>query len=723
MRATRRGTVLASVMALCITGLAHDVADGRQSCVTGFDPPAWQIPPRGSFGGTPVSFTILTASSTCAWTWTGPVFFPSWLDVPAPVSGTGPGTVSFNGVMPNHGPSPRSVELTFDHRPITVTQAGNPCPLTVTPSTVTLPANGGTGSVTVTTTGSPCSYAVSPPADVTIVSGGSGSTFPAIVTFSMAPNSTQEDEKTRSVLFSSLDTFLFAPYFEIQQNGPPVVTDSARNEFTFAVHRGDAGPPHISAPEPLRITNAENPTDSWTATVSEPWLVLTPSSGVTPATTTISVNPAAVAVLSRGTYTGTLEFFSPVAPQSPRRVTVNLLITDATSTTRAPIGFVDLPVQNATGLNGAVPVSGWAVDDVGIRRILIFRNSVAGEPPADIFLGDGTRVRGARPDIYGLALASGVPWPETSNAGWGLMVLSNVLPNGGNGTFTLKAYADDVEGQRSLLGQTTVTFDNTSAPFPFGTIDLPGQGATVSGTLQNGGWILAQPGKAIPFDGSTIRVLVDGAIQPNAATYGLLRPDVRSFFPFPTYANANGAGAQFVLNTTQFADGLHTIVWLATDDQGVTQGIGSRFFHIQNGAASQAFTAAAPDTRSASEVRALPQADAFVWERKGFDDGVWSLRSAWGQTNEIRQAPGERLELTLDTWWWSRGCGPYAGYLITGDVAAPLPAGASLDGEQGIFRWMPPAEFSGTFEFAFVRRGCSGREERIPLRVIIGPGG
>jgi hypothetical protein len=59
--------------------------------------------------------------------------------------------------------------------------------------------------------------------------------------------------------------------------------------------------------------------------------------------------------------------------------------------------------------------------------------------------------------------------------------------------------------------------------------------------------------------------------------------------------------------------------------------------------------------------------------------------------------------------------------LLKGDVAGPLPPGASINGETGVFSWLPPVEFSGTFEFVFVRRACSGREKRIPLRVVIEP--
>jgi hypothetical protein len=38
----------------------------------------------------------------------------------------------------------------------------------------------------------------------------------------------------------------------------------------------------------------------------------------------------------------------------------------------------------------------------------------------------------------------------------------------------------------------------------------------------------------------------------------------------------------FVLDTTTLSNGLHTIVWVVTDDKGATQGIGSRFFTVAN---------------------------------------------------------------------------------------------------------------------------------------------
>jgi hypothetical protein len=711
MRRIFRSAALAFVATLAFVSIASDVAFGRQDCITGFNPPALEIPASG----TPSSFGILTATPTCAWLFDGSPL-PTWLNFPSIFGGQGPTTVSFPNVVPNHDQPARSTVARFDNRAITISQAANPCPLTFSaPTPATIPANGGTGSFTVNTTGSSCTYAVSPTEGVTIETGENGSTFPATVTYTVAANTTSQPVN-RAVFVSSLGTFFFAPGVGIPQNGPPIATDAPSGGYAFAVRRG-SGSPHVTSPEPLRITDTENPTAAWTAASTQAWLVVSPTSGTSPATAQISIDADATAGLGLGSHGGFVTVTSSVAPSTPTRVPITLTITDAGSSTFSPSGVLDVPLQNAMGLNGAVPVGGWAVDDIGIRRVQIFRSSTAGEPVGEIYLGDATRVRGARPDIV-----AALTLPEVTRAGWGFMILSNVLPNGGNGTFDLLAYAEDIEGRRTRLGRKTVTFDNTSSGFPFGTIDVPTQGGAVSGTAAAiQGWVLAQPGRTIPFDGSTIRLLIDGALQPHAAVYGLPRPDVASFFPFPTYTNANGAGAQFVIDTTQFADGLHTVAWQAIDDIGVAQGIGSRYFSINNGAGSLVTEPPAAEARSAAAVRALPQTTAFVWNRHGFDERSWSLQFAGGRTNEIRQAPGERLEVALDTWWWSKGCGPYTGYLMTGDVAGPLPPGASIDGDKGVFSWLPPVEFGGTFELVFVRQACSGREERIPLRVNIAP--
>jgi hypothetical protein len=715
MRTTLVNTALACAAALLIVGLADDVALGRQGCVTGFNPPTLNLPASA----TSASFQVLTSTPTCEWHFEG-LFLPTFEGIATVASGVGPGTVVYDMVLPNHsGPSRTKVQA-IGGLQMTINQAANPCPLTLSaPSPATVPANGGTFTFTVDTTGSPCSYTTSPGSGLTIVEGGTGTTFPATVTVAVGPTPAQF-AFSRFVAVSSLGSFRIAPHVGVIQTGPPIVSDAEPGGFVFAIHRGGAGGSFTTAAEPIRITDTENPTAQWTATATEPWIVVTPASGVAPATATIAIDPAAAVALTPNRHTGTIMLTSPAAPQSPRTIEVALSITDTSSVTSSPFGNLDIPVSSTTPLSGAIPMGGWVLDDVGIAKVQLYRSPVPLEFHGEIYLGDATRVRGARPDIARV----GAFRPEATRAGWGFMLLSNVLPTGSGGVFELSAYAEDIEGHRTLLGRKTVTFDNASSPFPFGTIDVPTQGGSASGTAaQVGGWVLAQAGKSIPFDGSTIRLNIDGALQPHVATYGLPRPDVATYFPFPTYANANGPGAQFVVDTTQLTNGLHTVSWVAIDNFGVAQGIGSRFFTIDNGSGSQVTEPLAAEARSAAAVRALPQATGFVWNRRGSDERPWSLQFTGGRTNEIRQTPAEPLEVALDTWVWSKGCGPYAGYLMTGDVAGPLPPGASIDGDKGVFSWLPPAEFAGTFELVFVRQACTGREERIPLRVTIAPGG
>jgi hypothetical protein len=73
---------------------------------------------------------------------------------------------------------------------------------------------------------------------------------------------------------------------------------------------------------------------------------------------------------------------------------------------------------------------------------------------------------------------------------------------------------------------------------------------------------------------------VDGVVLGHP-TYNVYRADIAALFP--GFANSNGASAFFLLDTTPYADGLHTIQWTATDNAGNSDGIGSRYFLIQNG--------------------------------------------------------------------------------------------------------------------------------------------
>jgi len=69
-----------------------------------------------------------------------------------------------------------------------------------------------------------------------------------------------------------------------------------------------------------------------------------------------------------------------------------------------------------------------------------------------------------------------------------ILLLTQGLWNQGNGTFTLYAFAYDEDGHSTTLGAKTITSDNGHAVKPFGAIDTPTYGQTVTTSFFNFGW-------------------------------------------------------------------------------------------------------------------------------------------------------------------------------------------------------------------------------------------
>jgi hypothetical protein len=237
----------------------------------------------------------------------------------------------------------------------------------------------------------------------------------------------------------------------------------------------------------------------------------------------------------------------------------------------APFGSFDTPVDGST-VSSSIPVTGWALDDVGVENVKIYREDAG----ILIYIGDAVFVEGVRPDV-----AQAYPnYPNNTRAGWGYMMLTNFLPNGGNGTYVLHAIAFDNTGQSTTLGMKTIYCDNANATKPFGAIDTPKQGGTVSGRhYRIQGWTLTPPPNKIPEDGSTIRVKIDGK-DIGHANYNIYRSDIAALFP--GYNNSEGALAYLDFDTTTYSNGVHTLEWIVTDNAGNIDGVGSRYFTIEN---------------------------------------------------------------------------------------------------------------------------------------------
>jgi hypothetical protein len=74
-------------------------------------------------------------------------------------------------------------------------------------------------------------------------------------------------------------------------------------------------------------------------------------------------------------------------------------------------------------------------------------------------------------------------------------------------------------------------------------------------------------------------VLVDGQFVGHPIM-GQPRADVAALFP--GLYNTHISGGQFRLDTRLLKNGIHTIAWVVTDSLGRTQGIGSRYFIVNN---------------------------------------------------------------------------------------------------------------------------------------------
>ncbi|MCP4157386.1 MAG: hypothetical protein GY757_57275 [bacterium] len=463
----------------------------------------------------------------------------------------------------------------------------------------------------------------------------------------------------------------------------PILSVS-RNKLSFAAISGGSNPPT----QEFRVSNAGTGALNWTAADGAAWLTCTPDSSSAGATVTASVDISGLAV---GTYSASISISAPNADNSPHSIVIMLTVKSA-SQDIAPFGDFSSPDDGST-VSSSIPVTGWVLDDMGVESVKIYRDATAGEGTGLIYIGDALFVEGARADIE----AAYPDLPANYLAGWGYMMLSHFLPNGGNGTFTLHAIARDTTGNEVSLGTKTITVDNANATRPFGAIDTPAQGGSASGTgYWNAGWVLTPMSNMIPVDGSTINVYVNG-INMGHPQYNLSRPDIAGYFP--AYANSAGAGGRLQIDTTAIGDGIHTISWVATDNAGNSDGIGSRFFTIQNsGSTDTAQTAAFKKTLvyNHTGLSKIPFDQSQPVDCiKGY--GKSKLPVSPGKKGainlEIKEL--ERVEINLDS------PGYLLGYLVVGNQFKALPSGSTLDTKKGVFYWQPGPGFIGSYTFDF----------------------
>jgi hypothetical protein len=415
-------------------------------------------------------------------------------------------------------------------------------------------------------------------------------------------------------------------------------------------------------------------------------------------------------------------------------ISVSLNVLPATAAF-PPFGSFDAPTDGSTGVTGSIALTGWALDAVQATRVTVCRDPAGIEKaPVDancagnakIYVGDAVFVDGARPDVQAAFPAA----PMNTRAGWGYLMLTNFLPSLGNGTFTFTAYGFDVDGRAASLGSKTITCDTAHAMAPFGAIDTPAQGGVVSGTFANGGWVVTQSPKDVPADSSTAMVFIDGAPIGDLDPGRIARTDITSLFS-SSYDTTHAAGGK-IIDSTLFANGVHTIVWSVSDTGGQSGGIGSRFFTISNSSefaarsgsdatpARGAVIATAPalDAPGAldSELAAAPIDLDAVQVRRGYDlDTPLQTFTPVGGRIDVQAEELDRIELHLSR----PSSHQYSGYLRTPSGLRPLPVGSSLNPLTGAFTWMPGVGFFGAYDLTFAQWSSGHVTRRQDVRITL----
>ncbi|HEX2695279.1 MAG TPA: Ser-Thr-rich GPI-anchored membrane family protein [Acidobacteriota bacterium] len=456
------------------------------------------------------------------------------------------------------------------------------------------------------------------------------------------------------------------------------------------------------------LTDAKGGTLHWTATRSNTWITVSPDSGSGNGLLTIGINPVG---LGAGTYTGTVSVADPYAVNTPQVITVTM---EVLASTAAPIGAFELP-KNGISVKGTVSLSGWALDDLGVAKLEIRRTPVRTDPADTIgedglvYVGDAGFVAGARPDIETLY----PNYPLSNRAAWGHMLNTYALPGAGNGKFILHAVAYDMEGNGVEVGTKTITASDKYNAKPFGLVDAPDWGETISGTYANTAWMLTPRPKIIPTTGKTIWVWIDG-VKVAQPVYKQPRPDIAALFP--RLRNKKGPGGTLAFDTGRYANGLHTIKWVASDSAGAVGNTGTSYFTVLNTFGSGTLSANPSPTPvlglsgdrivSLSGLAWLPSDyRSPVLAKTGFssESSLETVFPGVSGTAGVSVPADDRVELHLGEAASVPANVRFVGYLVAGDRLRFLPAGSTLDAASGTFSWQPGPGFYGTYSLVFIR--------------------
>ena len=222
--------------------------------------------------------------------------------------------------------------------------------------------------------------------------------------------------------------------------------------------------------------------------------------------------------------------------------------------------LIDYPGANTGPVQGVFRLSGWAINPsaaISSVAILIDGASV------------GNAISIPRPDVCAVHSVPGCP-----NVGWALLLDTNGL---GNGRHTVEAVATAGNG---VVGAFAATLDvanwTTANPMAISIGTPNATGGPYKGTAAFGGWALDTDAPI-----QTIAVSIDGIPHGNAA-YGGARPD--ACVSYPNAPGCPNVGWNILVDTTQLADGSHTLAVTGSTNTGQNSTKSATFTVRNNGA-------------------------------------------------------------------------------------------------------------------------------------------
>ncbi len=491
-----------------------------------------------------------------------------------------------------------------------------------------------------------------------------------------------------------------------QQSQLPVLSTN-RDRLVFkAVPHGHG---HLVTRSQLLLIRISDKADSqWSISTDADWLSTVPQSGNGSRLVLVYADPTGK---TPGTYSDSLTITAPDTSNVTVTVDVHLIIREK-NTSEPPFGSLDSPVDGSRAIDD-IPISGWALDDIEVKSVTVYRDPVGSEGSSLIYVGEALIVDGARPDVEDRY----PDYPLNYQTGWGYLLKTDSLPNKGHGTFTFYAKTTDKEGNTVTLGSKTITIDKTKAVKPFGAIDRLTEKTTAAGPeLVSYGWALTPQPNTIPGDGSTITVWVDGLPVGNPV-FSQHKKDIARLFP--GYKNSLKAGGYFTLNTTAYTNGIHTLAWSVKDDAGNINGIDSRYFSITNTVEPVITTPQRMAVKNLEDLGQIsPRQNEPVFVKKGYKP-VRKIEALLPDEKGISRITIKELEwVELE---FGNNIAAAWGYLVVDSRLRDLPTGSTLDYKSGRFSWSPGPGYLGEYPMVFVLKDTAGQYTRTFIQVTIEP--